>query len=426
MGMSYSTGNLGVSALAEGTIQGVLDATPHMRMSVVDGLGNAAEVRLTDERGEVVVPVHRVRFSPRALGPDHIGVMWGKALLLRLMPFYRLRRRIVGRSTALRALVEADAVLDISGGDSFADIYGVRHMIGQFTFKLLPLILGKRLVLLPQTIGPFRRYPWRALARFVLRKSALIYSRDPTVVDKVARFMGDSSSRRVRYAPDVAFLVPPASAAGGPISTRTLPPAWITVGVNVSGLLWNGGYTRANQFGLKADYRRVVHRVLGGFLADARVRVLLVPHVVTSWAGGVENDEEACRTIRAELPGELRERTEVVCGLRSAGGAKHVIGSCDFFIGSRMHACIAALSQGIPTVGVAYSDKFQGVFESLGVGNCVADPRREDEEGILRVVRDALASQDEIRSTLSRTVPIAKEQVRLAFRDIMELISNGR
>jgi len=38
-----------------------------------------------------------------------------------------------------------------------------------------------------------------------------------------------------------------------------------------------------------------------------------------------------------------------------------------------MHACIAALSQGIPTVGVAYSQKFTGVFESVLAGDCVVD-----------------------------------------------------
>ena len=32
---------------------------------------------------------------------------------------------------------------------------------------------------------------------------------------------------------------------------------------------------------------------------------------------------------------------------------KSIIGRCDFFIGSRMHACIAALSQKIPTAAVA-------------------------------------------------------------------------
>ena len=46
---------------------------------------------------------------------------------------------------------------------------------------------------------------------------------------------------------------------------------------------------------------------------------------------------------------------------------KAVIGQCDFFIGSRMHACIAALSQGVPCVGVAYSMKFAGVFDTVGM-----------------------------------------------------------
>ena len=38
-----------------------------------------------------------------------------------------------------------------------------------------------------------------------------------------------------------------------------------------------------------------------------------------------------------------------------------------------MHACIAALSQGIPTVGVAYSRKFIGVFNSINLSDMVID-----------------------------------------------------
>ena len=36
-----------------------------------------------------------------------------------------------------------------------------------------------------------------------------------------------------------------------------------------------------------------------------------------------------------------------------------------------MHACIAALSHGIPTTAVAYSKKFIGFFDSVGLGDYV-------------------------------------------------------
>ena len=52
----------------------------------------------------------------------------------------------------------------------------------------------------------------------------------------------------------------------------------------------------------------------------------------------------------------------------------------NFFVGARMHACIAAFSSGVPTVPMAYSRKFTGLFtETLGY-NCLCDMREQDED----------------------------------------------
>ena len=43
--------------------------------------------------------------------------------------------------------------------------------------------------------------------------------------------------------------------------------------------------------------------------------------------------------------------------------AKNMISSFDIFLGSRMHATIAAFSSGVYTIPIAYSRKFKGVFD---------------------------------------------------------------
>ena len=43
-----------------------------------------------------------------------------------------------------------------------------------------------------------------------------------------------------------------------------------------------------------------------------------------------------------------------------------------------MHATIGAFSSGVPTLGLGYSDKAQGVFAECGIGDEVADLRRLD------------------------------------------------
>ena len=94
-----------------------------------------------------------------------------------------------------------------------------------------------------------------------------------------------------------------------------------------------------------------------------------------------------------------------------SNGIANVIGMCDFFIGTRMHSCIAALSQCIPAVGVAYSKKFKGVFATVDAEALVADMRSSDVAEILRIIGEAFASRRSMAARLRETVPEVKQRV---------------
>jgi polysaccharide pyruvyl transferase WcaK-like protein len=94
---------------------------------------------------------------------------------------------------------------------------------------------------------------------------------------------------------------------------------------------------------------------------------------------------------------------------------KYVIGQCDFFLGSRMHACIGAISQAIPTVGLAYSGKFIGVFAAAGVGETVVDLRKYDTLEVLAHVETTFLKRREIAEQLRATVPQIKQCVLQLF-----------
>ena len=98
----------------------------------------------------------------------------------------------------------------------------------------------------------------------------------------------------------------------------------------------------------------------------------MVPHTFAP-PGDVESDPDACRLITELFAGPKKERLHLLDREYDQHEVKAIIAGCDFFVGSRLHACIAALSQSIPTVGVAYSKKFKGVFESVGAGHWVVD-----------------------------------------------------
>ncbi len=78
----------------------------------------------------------------------------------------------------VKAIAEADAVLDISGGDSFADIYGIKRFKGITQPKQLSIDLGTPLILLPQTYGPFDQAKTRREASAVVKKTSMAWARD--------------------------------------------------------------------------------------------------------------------------------------------------------------------------------------------------------------------------------------------------------
>ena len=98
---------------------------------------------------------------------------------------------------------------------------------------------------------------------------------------------------------------------------------------------------------------------------------------------------------------------------------KGIIGLCNFFIGSRMHACIAALSQGIPTIGIAYSRKFKGVFDSIEVSHLVIDARIAEVDEAIENILLVYETRKQIEKILQNQIEMAKDQLYHVFQEIL-------
>ena len=409
LGASFDTGNLGVSALAESSIKIILNRWPDAQI-VLLGTGSAnGEYYLKISGREIRVDIVRMRFCKNMFLRSHFIVLLLNALLLKLLPLKSFMNLLSAINPYVGILVETDIAFDITGGDSFSDIYGLRRFfIYGFLQKWLIMLFNKELILLPQTYGPFKRSITRMMAKNVLKRADMVYARDKESFDYVQTLFGcDNVNGKLRFVPDIAFVLDPHEPETidvGALDSMRRENS-VVVGLNISGLLFNGGYTRENMFGLKTNYQELIYSIVDFLMADERVLVLLVPHVLTP-SRIVEDDPNACRQLYEKLIGKYPGRIFLTQGSYNHNGIKHIIGLCDFFIGSRMHSCIAALSQSIPAVGIAYSKKFHGVFESVGLGDCVADVyRSSSKEELLSIVKFAFEKRDKIRAHLETVIP---------------------
>ena len=178
-------------------------------------------------------------------------------------------------------------------------------------------------------------------------------------------------------------------------------------------------------FGLKVNYKDLIDGIIRFLIEEKGATVLLIPHVFREPGsdGPSEGDEFVCNGIFDELSPKYGKLIHFVEGKYTTSEMKFVIGSCDLFIGSRMHSCIAALSLNIPAVALSYSDKFRGVMETIEMGELVTDPRTMELPEILRIINTAIMRRDFLSSQLRTTIPLVKEQIYSALELIDTIIT---
>jgi len=79
---------------------------------------------------------------------------------------------------------------------------------------------------------------------------------------------------------------------------------------------------------------------------------------------------------------------------------------------------VAALSQHIPAVGIAYSKKFYGVFESVGVGYCVVDARNTDIKRVFEIIESAYSQRVDIQMHLQKRIPSIAKTALSIFNEL--------
>ena len=296
---------------------------------------------------------------------------------------------------------QADYIMDIGQGDSFADIYGAYRFNKIDRIHRVARFLSKPYILLPQTIGPFTNPAVRGKAIKSITGASLVMTRDGQSLDYVKELAGNKA--HVKEFIDVAFFLP--------YTKMDFDKDFVHVGLNISSLLWNGGYTRDNQFGLKTDYQQTMRKVLAWFLSKENVKVHLISHVAMG-ERNVENDYEVAFDLWKSMH---HDRLVLAPLFFSPIEAKSYIAGMDFFMGARMHATIAAFSAGVPVVPMAYSRKFNGLFiDTLSYSHLI-DLKEDDENTILTKVEGGFSNRDslqqEIDDRMSTTVAAQKEKL---------------
>lgn len=418
-GASPDTPNMGVSALFASAVEGLSRELGEVDWVIFDnGLGRRTSNHTLPDGAALPLIRFGARAGRRYHRPENLATMQLSSQL------GALGARI---NEAVRLIDSCDAVLDVSGGDSFSDIYGLKRFRSVSRPKQIALSRGKPLILLPQTYGPYRDQQVLSLAEVVTRNAAMTWARDPNSFATMKQMLASRFNPAIhRQGVDMAFsLVPRPASQSLPARLATWlaesPRSAPLVGINVSGLIYNDPARARSNYHFVADYREVVNGLVGRLLGQSDARVILVSHVMDQ-PGHYESDLGACQSVADCVTGSARERVMVAPVELDQSEAKWLIASLDWFCGTRMHSTIAGLSSGVPTSAIAYSDKTLGVFDTCGQAAQVFDPRKLDSAAVIDGLWHGFQNRQALRESLAEHIPRVRLQAAEQMRDIAEAI----
>lgn len=260
---------------------------------------------------------------------------------------------------------ESDLIVDFTGGDSFSDIYGSkRFFLGSF-LKIIAITSKTPFMLGPQTYGPFNRSYNKFIAKWIINHSRWVFSRDADSVQLIKSL----TKKAPELYTDVAFTLP--------YSKVLLPQnGKIKVGINVSGFIWNNGYSFA-KLSLNVDYPVYCEAIINQLIQDEIYEIYLIPHVGRKGDYFAESDYAIATKLH-----EMYPKTILIDTYKTPMDLKSYISAMDVFIGARMHATIAAFSSGVVTIPFSYSKKFEGLFGSLDYDRIIPARTCSTEEAI--------------------------------------------
>ncbi|NML12855.1 hypothetical protein HHL08_22430 [Sphingobium sp. AR-3-1] len=351
---------------------------------------------------------HNVRLIGETLFQRHMG-WWGR-IIEKLPSIVRLGPPPMHVDPETKnSLGQADAVV-FTGGDVLSLEYGLPSLFFWQGVTDAALAMGKPVHLWAASVGPFSKNP--AVEKLMV-KALKRYTSISVRESSTFEYLTGLGIPSIRYVADPAFVMLPEQHNHG----DTLFASAIdgVLGFNVSPLVRKFLPDDAAKERFDAEIVGFMRQVID----TTGLSILLVPHV-DPFDGSAKNSDSiymAKLLADASMPtGKLA----ILPNNLNAAQLKYALGRCRFFIGARTHATIGALSQGVPTISIAYSVKAVGINRDLFGEENVVLPTPQVSKVTLLAALDQLFNREEaIRGILAERIPIWRSRAREAALPVL-------
>lgn len=334
-------------------------------------------------------------------------VIWQiiKVILNSLIIFVSTKEKKNGNilpKNGLKRLLAAYQIADLVVGTSGNQFYSTGKFGWPFPVNILSVALchkfKKPLYVMPQSIGPLRRWWEKILLRLVYRGARKVYLRDKLSLS-VAKDLGIPENI-LEYSPDPAFSF---QAAPENIAKCTLEKYHVLEGLPALGLTVISPMGHSLEYDQVNNYYSILIEVLKRFLETYSAQVVIFNQVVGPSV--FEDDSIAALTIHKELR-IYSEKVILIDEPLHPTILKACYGLMDAFIASRLHSGIFSLGMYVPTLFIGYLSKTKAILDSIGLEDDCLEISKLTYDTFLEQIIMLWENQEDRTNTLRRIMPI--------------------
>jgi colanic acid/amylovoran biosynthesis protein len=293
------------------------------------------------------------------------------------------------RAFGLVVREDVDVLLD-AAGFAFGDQHPPQRTV-QFADRVeAAKRAGKPVILLPQALGPFEKPVVRGAFARIVDAADLVFARDDVSMQHAQDAVGPQN--HLRQAPDFTNLVMPKLAAGDGTTDR----ACIVPNERV--------IENAETEEKAAAYVPFIAQCIEAIESEGLCPVLLI-HGRND--RGLADDIQ--RHVGRKVP--LREEHDPVA-------LKRYIGESRLLVGSRFHALVGALSQGVPAVGTSWSHKYEMLFEEYGCESMLLPVPAQNEQIRERITAAKDAEHSGLETRIRTRAEALQNETRAMWKQV--------